>query len=89
MPTKRAKEIVKACLFKGFGTNRLEGANAKIKNIKRSGYGFWDMKYFFLKIKAALPGDGIDPWKFLTDDMGISAGKVRTCRVTGRLASSG
>lgn len=26
MLTKRAKEIVKACLFKGFGTNRLEGS---------------------------------------------------------------
>lgn len=59
-------------------------ANAKIKNIKRSGYGFRDMKYSFLKIKAVLPGDGIDPGNFLTDDMGILAGKVQTCRVTGR-----
>lgn len=89
MLTKRAKEIVKACLFKGFGTNRLEGANAKIKNIKRSGYGFRDMKYFFLKIKGALPGDGIDPWNYLTDEMGILTGKVQTCTITGRFASSG
>ena len=89
MLTKRAREIVKACLFKGFGTNRLEGAHAKIKNIKRSGHGFRDMKYFSLKIKGALAGDGIDPWNYLTDEMGILRGKVHICTITEGFASSG
>lgn len=71
MLATRAKEIVRACLYKGYGTNRIEGANAKIKNIKRAAYGFRDMEYFFLKIKAALPGDGWDAWNYLTDQMGI------------------
>ena len=86
MLTKRTKEIVKACLFKGFRTDRLEGTNEKII---RSGYGFRDMKHFFLKIKGALPGDGIDPWNYLTDEMGILTGKVQTCIITGRFAFSG
>lgn len=35
----------------GFNTARLEGANNKIKVIKRVAFGFKDMEYFFLKIK--------------------------------------
>jgi transposase len=34
----------------------LEGANNRIKVIKRMAYGFRDSAYFFLKIKAAFPG---------------------------------
>lgn len=89
MLMRRSKEIIKACLFKGYGTNRLEGANAKIKNIKRAGYGYRDLKYFFLKIKAALPGDGIDAWNYLSDEMGILSGKVQNCFISGRFCSSG
>ena len=37
-------------------TSLLEGVNNKIKVIKRMAYGFRDSEYFFLKIKAAVPG---------------------------------
>ena len=39
-------------------TSVLEGINNKIKVIKRIAYGFRDDEYFFLKIRAAFPGDG-------------------------------
>ncbi len=38
-------------------TSRLEGINNKIKVIKRMAYGFRDDEYFFLKIRAAFPGN--------------------------------
>ncbi len=38
-------------------TSVLEGINNKIKVIKRMAYGFRDMEYFFLKIRAAFPGN--------------------------------
>ena len=38
-------------------TCRLEGINNKIKLMKRMGYGYRDTQYFFLKIRAAFPGD--------------------------------
>lgn len=37
-------------------TSGLEGINNKIKVIKRMAYGYRDVEYFFLKIKAAFPG---------------------------------
>ena len=37
------------------GTSRLEGANNKIKVIKRKAYGFHDSKYFALKVKQVFP----------------------------------
>jgi len=40
------------------GTNLVEGINNKIKVIKRMAYGFRDDTYFFLKIRAAFPGNG-------------------------------
>lgn len=36
--------------------SRLEGANNRIKVIKRMAYGYRDHAYSFLKIKAAFPG---------------------------------
>jgi len=39
-------------------TSLLEGINNTIKVIKRRAYGFRDDDYFFLKIRAAFPGDG-------------------------------
>jgi transposase len=39
------------------GTNLVEGINNKIKVIKRMAYGFRDDAYFFLKIRAAFPGN--------------------------------
>lgn len=38
-------------------TGLLEGINNKIKVIKRMAYGFRDDAYFFLKIRAAFPGN--------------------------------
>jgi len=38
-------------------TSVLEGINNRIKVIKRMAYGYRDQEYFFLKIKAAFPGN--------------------------------
>lgn len=38
-------------------TCKLEGMNNKIKLMKRMGYGYRDTDYFFLKIRAAFPGN--------------------------------
>ena len=38
-------------------TGQLEGINNRIKVIKRMAYGYRDTAYFFLKIKAAFPGN--------------------------------
>lgn len=38
-------------------TSLLEGINNKIKVVKRMAYGFRDDAYFFLKIRAAFPGN--------------------------------
>lgn len=38
-------------------TSVLEGINNRIKVIKRMAYGFRDTEYFFLKIRAAFPGN--------------------------------
>jgi transposase len=38
-------------------TGQLEGINNKIKVIKRMAYGYRDSDYFFMKIKAAFPGN--------------------------------
>ncbi|MCE1191683.1 MAG: transposase, partial [Acidovorax sp.] len=38
-------------------TGQLEGINNRIKVIKRMAYGYRDCEYFFLKIKAAFPGN--------------------------------
>ena len=40
------------------GTNLIEGINNKIKVIKRMAYGYRDDAYFFIKIRAAFPGNG-------------------------------
>ena len=40
-------------------TSVLEGINNKIKVIKRMAYGFRDDDYFFLKIRAAFPGNRV------------------------------
>lgn len=38
-------------------TGQLEGINNRIKVMKRMAYGYRDSNYFFLKIKAAFPGN--------------------------------
>jgi len=48
--------ILAHCLWP-LHTSLLEGINNKIKVIKRIAYGFRDDAYFFLKIRAAFPGN--------------------------------
>lgn len=57
MLKRRREGIIYAGYF-GFATNRLEGANNKIKVLKRTAYGYRDFEYFALKIKSILPGKG-------------------------------
>ena len=64
----------------GFNTARLEGANNKIKVIKRVAFGYTDMEYFFLKIKAALPGIHFSPWTdFSPGEAFLKSGKRWKC----------
>lgn len=46
----------------GYSSGQLEGANNKIKVLKRTAYGYRDFEYFSLKIKAVLPGRRFSPW---------------------------
>ena len=48
--------IISHCRFP-LHTSLIEGINNKIKVIKRMAYGFRDDNYFFLKIRAAFPGN--------------------------------
>lgn len=48
--------ILSHCRFQ-LHTSLIEGINNKIKVIKRMAYGFRDDDYFFLKIRAAFPGN--------------------------------
>lgn len=52
-PTCRVSRPILA----GRGTNLVEGINNRIKVIKRMAYGLRDDHYFFLKIRAAFPGN--------------------------------
>lgn len=51
-----AQGIVASATFR-LNTSVLEGINNRIKVIKRMAYGYRDNGYFFLKIKAAFPGN--------------------------------
>lgn len=55
MLRRRADGIVTAGRHR-LGTGPLEGANNKIKVLKRTGYGYRNFDYFALKIKSILPG---------------------------------
>ena len=61
-PAKRFAMMLKRRM-EGYSSGQLEGANNKIKVLKRIGYGYRDMEYFFLKIKAVLPGNRNSPWE--------------------------
>lgn len=50
-----AEGIIASAVFP-LNTSVLEGVNNRIKVIKRMGYGYRDLAYFFLKIKDAFPG---------------------------------
>lgn len=48
--------LISHCVYP-LHTSLLEGINNKIKVIKRAAYGYRDDDYFFLKIRAAFPGN--------------------------------
>ena len=48
---------IKSSALHRLHTSGLEGINNKIKVIKRMAYGYRDTDYFFLKIRAAFPGN--------------------------------
>jgi transposase len=54
----RFNGIVAHCLYP-INTSVIEGINNKIKVIKRIAFGFRDMEYFFLKIRASFANRGI------------------------------
>lgn len=54
--TKRIGDILSHCRW-NLNTSVLEGINNKIKVLKRIAYGYRDEEYFFLKIRAAFPGN--------------------------------
>ena len=54
---ERIEGVLSHCRYP-LHTSLLEGINNKIKVIKRMAYGFRDDEYFFLKIRAAFPGNG-------------------------------
>jgi len=51
-----AEGIIASACYR-LNTSVLEGMNNRIKVIKRMAYGYRDSDYFFLKIKAAFPGN--------------------------------
>lgn len=53
------------------GTNKLEGANNKIKVLKRVAYGYRDFEYFALKIKSAVCGDSAGTMRFLRNSEAV------------------
>lgn len=59
---KRREEGILWAGTYGYSSGRLEGANNKIKVLKRNAYGFKDFEYFALKIKSILPGSRSSPW---------------------------
>jgi len=58
VPTPKSswKDILSHCRW-NLNTSVLEGINNKIKVLKRIAYGYRDEEYFFLKIRAAFPGN--------------------------------
>ncbi len=51
-----AEGIISSAIYR-LNTSVLEGMNNRIKVIKRMAYDYRDSDYFFLKIKAAFPGN--------------------------------
>lgn len=65
------KSLIAHCRWP-LGTNLIEGINNKIKVIKRMAYGFRDDAYFFLKIRAAFPELGEEPFFRTAGDASFS-----------------
>lgn len=75
---RRAQGIIYVGQF-GYSSCPLEGANNKIKVIKRTAYGYRDFEYFKLKIFAALPGKRASPFEGLTQSHVVLKNGVFPC----------
>lgn len=62
---KYLRGILASAIYR-MNSSILEGVNNKIKVIKRIAYGFRDSAYFFLKIKAAFPGNRAIAFSFMS-----------------------
>jgi len=75
---RRMDGIVEVGRF-GYSSCPLEGANNKIKVLKRKAYGFRDFEYFKLKILALLPGTRCDPFWNLNFSTAVYKNRVYPC----------
>ena len=54
---KRRQYGILTYCFYSIHNSKLEGVNNKLKEVKRSAYGYHDVRYYMLKLKQAFPGD--------------------------------
>ena len=78
MLKRRAAGIIEVGRF-GFSSCPLEGANNKIKVLKRTAYGFRDFEYFRLKIHSILPGKMISFYNSLTSSYAVIKVSIIKC----------
>lgn len=76
---RRMEGIVQVGRF-GYSSCPLEGANNKIKVLKRKAYGFRDFEYFKLKIFAILPGKRENPFWNLNFSTAVFRNRVVKCQ---------
>lgn len=88
---KRRKDGLLMAHKHRIGTSKLEGANNKIKVLKRVAYGYRDFEYFALKIKSAVCGSFGKTMAFLRNSEAVlPEGKIVDTNLTfsvGRLYS--
>ena len=78
MPKSRACGIIEVGRF-GFSSCPLEGANNKIKILKRIAYRYRDFEYFRLKIHSILPGKTKNLYNSLTSSFAILNDSIIKC----------
>ena len=78
MLKRRVSGIIEVGRF-GFSSCPLEGANNKIKVLKRIAYGFRDFEYFRLKIHSILPGKTKNLYNSLTSSFAVLNDSIIKC----------
>lgn len=73
----RSEGIVKAWIHK-ISTGPLEGVNNRAKLLKRIAYGYRNIEFFKLKLKAAFPGKDGNPLKGLKHLACVIGGEIRS-----------
>lgn len=66
----------------GYSSCPLEGANNKIKVLKRKAYGFRDFEYFKLKIFSILPGTRQNPFWNFSFSTSVYKNRLYDCRLS-------